>query len=54
MASTVASEEPNSVDEALGNPNWVSAMNVEHEALLRNKTWHLVPAPRGRNIIGCK
>jgi histone deacetylase 1/2 len=54
MASTVASEEPNNVDEALGNPNWVSAMNAEHEALLRNKTWHLVPTPRGRNITRCK
>jgi histone deacetylase 1/2 len=54
MESTVASEEPNNVDEALGNPNWVSAMNVEHEALLRNKTWHLVPTPRGRNITRCK
>jgi len=29
-------------------------MDTEHQALLRNRTWHLVPPPRGKNIIGCK
>ena len=26
----------------------------EHQALMRNKIWHLVPPPKGKNIIGCK
>ena len=30
------------------------AMNDEHQALLNNGTWHLVPPPRGKNVIGCK
>lgn len=54
MMSTAAAEEPNSIGEALGDPKWVSAMNDEHQALLRNRTWHLVPPPKGKNIIGCK
>ena len=29
-------------------------MNSEYDALLRNKTWHLVPPQPGRNIIDCK
>jgi histone deacetylase 1/2 len=29
-------------------------MDVEFEALIKNKTWHLVPPPRGRNIIDSK
>jgi histone deacetylase 1/2 len=29
-------------------------METEHQALVRNRTWHLVPPPRGKNIIGCK
>jgi len=29
-------------------------MDAEHQALVRNRTWHLVPPPRGKNIIGCK
>lgn len=47
-------KEPSTLDEALRDHNWVAAMNNEHQALLRNRTWHLVPHPKGKNIIGCK
>jgi histone deacetylase 1/2 len=52
LAST--SEEPHSVDEALQDPKWVTTMNSEYKALMHNKTWHLVPPPKGKNIIDCK
>ena len=42
------------MEEALGDRNWVAAMDSEHQALSRNKTWHLVPPPKGKNVIGCK
>jgi hypothetical protein len=29
-------------------------MNSEFDALLRNRTWSLVPTATARNIIGCK
>jgi histone deacetylase 1/2 len=29
-------------------------MDIELEALHKNKTWHLVPPAKGRNVIGCK
>jgi histone deacetylase 1/2 len=29
-------------------------MDSEYQALLHNKTRHLVPRPKGKNIIGCK
>jgi histone deacetylase 1/2 len=54
MFSTASPKEPASVDEDLGDKNWSSAMESEHEALLQNKTWHLVPCPKGKNIISCK
>jgi histone deacetylase 1/2 len=47
-------EEPTSVDEALGSKHWCMAMENEYQALMKNKTWHLVPRPQGKNIIGCK
>lgn len=47
-------KEPSTLDEALRDHNWAAAMNNEHQALLRNRTWHLVPHPKGKNIIGCK
>jgi histone deacetylase 1/2 len=54
MLASSAIEEPSTVDEALGDTKWVSAMDAEHQALLRNKTWHLVPPQKGKNVIGCK
>ena len=53
LAST-SSDEPSSLAEAQGDPKWVAAMNLEHQALLRNQTWHLVTPSKGKNIVGCK
>ena len=33
---------------------WTKAMQQEYDALLKNKTWNLVPAPLNANIIDCK
>jgi hypothetical protein len=49
-----SSGEPQCLEEALEDHNWKNAMNVEYEALIKNKTWHLVPPQKGRNIIDCK
>jgi hypothetical protein len=53
MLSTLP-EEPSTTDKPFHDPKWVASMDAEHKALLHNKTWHLVPAPKGKNIIGCK
>jgi hypothetical protein len=29
-------------------------MDLEFDALMKNKTWHLVPPMKGTNIVGCK
>jgi hypothetical protein len=29
-------------------------MDIEYDALMKNKTWHLVPPHRGQNIIDCR
>jgi histone deacetylase 1/2 len=54
MSSASSIDEPTSVAVALRDPKWVRAMDVEFDALLQNKTWHLVQAPNGKNIIGYK
>jgi len=46
--------EPHDLDEALHDKHWKAAMDFEYEALMKNKTWHLVPPQKGRNVIGCK
>ena len=35
--------EPQSLSEALDDANWSHAMKEEYDALIKNKTWHLVP-----------
>jgi histone deacetylase 1/2 len=54
MLGESVAEEPTTVVEAFGDEKWVSAMNNEYDALMHNKTWRLVPPPKGKNIIGCK
>lgn len=46
--------EPSTLHDALINKNWKLAMDNEYEALMRNKTWHLVLPSKGKNIIDCK
>jgi histone deacetylase 1/2 len=46
--------EPETSLEAMKDPRWKKAMQEEFDALLRNKTWRLVPPSKGKNIIDCK
>lgn len=45
---------PQFLEEALSSKAWKDAMDAEYDALIRNKTWHLVPPRKGTNIIDCK
>jgi hypothetical protein len=42
------------VEEALSSKEWKTAIDAEYNALMQNKTWHLVPPRKGVNIIDCK
>nr|GEX28708.1 ribonuclease H-like domain-containing protein [Tanacetum cinerariifolium] len=46
--------KPSSFEEASKDPNWISAMNNEMNALYENDTWYLVDLPFGRKPIGSK
>jgi hypothetical protein len=46
--------EPQNLVEALEDKNWKGAMKIEYDALINNRTWHLVPPQKGTNVIGCK
>jgi hypothetical protein len=41
--SQISSSEPSSHITAMTHPLWRQTMHVEFDALLKNKTWHLVP-----------
>uniref|UniRef100_A0A2N9F027 Reverse transcriptase Ty1/copia-type domain-containing protein n=1 Tax=Fagus sylvatica TaxID=28930 RepID=A0A2N9F027_FAGSY len=46
--------EPTCYSTAVKIPEWRTAMNLEFDALLKNKTWSLVPQSQARNLVGCK
>jgi hypothetical protein len=46
--------EPRNVEEAMHSKVWREAMDAEFNALMKNKTWHLVPPVKGSNIVDCK
>jgi hypothetical protein len=45
--------EPLSVEQALGDPNWIIAMEEELNNFKKNEVWELVPRPK-QNVIGTK
>ncbi|KAK6780427.1 hypothetical protein RDI58_022611 [Solanum bulbocastanum] len=42
---------PRNPIDALRDPNWKMAMDDEFDALIKNKTWELVPRPPNVNVI---
>ncbi|GJR97504.1 ribonuclease H-like domain-containing protein [Tanacetum coccineum] len=44
---------PKSYRDAFNDPNWQNAMRDEYIALIKNKTWTLVPRPPDTNIVRC-
>jgi hypothetical protein len=50
----LSTEEPSSVDAALGDPAWKKAMEEEMECILENHTWELASLPSGQCAIGLK
>ena len=52
--ATLANKEPDTIQEALCDQNCCQAMRDEYEALIKNKTWSLVPHKAEHKIVGNK
>ena len=50
---TQSVSEPRSYTQASKSTEWIAAMNVEYQALHRNKTWCLVSPPSNAHVVGC-
>nr|GEV40126.1 ribonuclease H-like domain-containing protein [Tanacetum cinerariifolium] len=44
---------PKSYRGVFSDPNWQNAMRDEYNALIKNRTWVLVPRPTDTNIVRC-
>ncbi|XP_042946557.1 uncharacterized protein LOC122279793 isoform X1 [Carya illinoinensis] len=45
---------PKTLQDALSDPGWRTAMESEMDALHHNRTWDLVPLPPSKQPVGCK
>jgi hypothetical protein len=45
---------PSNYRSALKDPNWLSDMQEEYNALMTQNTWTLVPRPEGANVVSDK
>lgn len=54
MSAHLNSTEPTSLKQVLADPKWKQAMALQHQALLTNGTWELVPLSPTQNVVGCK
>ena len=50
----VSQIEPSKVDEALGDDQWIIAMQEELNQFERNQVWELVPRSTDKHIIGTR
>jgi Reverse transcriptase (RNA-dependent DNA polymerase) len=50
----VSLDVPKTVEEALKDPKWIHAMDLEMKALNKNGTWSLIELPKGKKSVGCK
>ena len=46
--------DPQTYEEALGDPIWKAAMKEEFSSLQKSNTWELVDLPPGRKLVQCK
>jgi hypothetical protein len=46
--------EPTTLDEALGEPDWILAMQDELNNFTRIQVWEFVECPKNKNVIGTK
>jgi hypothetical protein len=46
--------EPTTIVEALGEPDWILAMQDELNNFTRNQVWELEERPKNKNVIGTK
>ena len=45
---------PNNIQTAMNDPKWRMAMMEEMVALVRNKTWEMIPLPPNKKLIRYK
>ena len=57
LISNASSADPTTFMEAVSGSSaqeWMKSMTAEHESLVENECWELVPRPSNTNVVSCK
>ena len=54
MTKVLATYGPYTYAQAKDKTKLEKSMTSECNSLTKNKTWTLIPLPRGNNLVGCK
>jgi hypothetical protein len=47
-------EEPTTFEEAVKKEQWKEAMTEEHQSIMRNEVWEIVPRPKEKSVVTSK
>jgi hypothetical protein len=47
-------EEPTTFEEAVKKEQWKEAMAEEHQSIMRNEVWEIVPRPKEKSVVTSK
>jgi hypothetical protein len=47
-------EEPNTFEEAIQKKQWKKAMMEEHQSIMKNDVWEIVPRPKEKSVATSK
>jgi hypothetical protein len=47
-------EEPTCFEEAIQKKEWVDAMTEEHQSIIKNDVWEIVPRPKSKDVVSSK
>jgi hypothetical protein len=47
-------EEPTTFEEVVQNEQWKEAMTEEHQSIMKNKVWEIVPRPKEKSVVTSK
>ena len=50
----IIDKEPSNNEEAVGKKEWKYAMIEEHQSIMKNDVWDVVPRPEGKSVVTSK
>jgi hypothetical protein len=51
MVTSITDSEPTTFEQARDQQVWREAMQEEHDSIMRNDVWEVVPRPKGKSVV---